>query len=48
MDNTEAEIFRRLKEENAKLVKWWEHLDENPKVIDRRGTYNPLTGEIEE
>ena len=47
MDNTEADLFKRLKEENAKLVKWWEHIPEKPAQFERRGTFNPLTGEVE-
>lgn len=47
MDNTEADLFKKLKEENANLVKWWEHIPEKPQQFDRRGVYNPLTGEVE-
>ena len=44
----EADLFKKLKEENAKLVKWWEHMPEKSAGFERRGTFNPLTGEVEE
>jgi hypothetical protein len=47
MNNEEADLFRRLKEENAKIPKWWERVGEKPESFERRGTYNPLTGEVE-
>jgi len=43
----ERDLFKRLKEEDAKLVKWWEHIPEKPNGFDRIGTFNPLTGEVE-
>ncbi len=47
MNNEEADLFRRLKEENAKIPKWWEGVPEKPEGFERRGTYNPLSGEVE-
>lgn len=47
MDNSESDLLKRLKEENAKLVKWWEHIPEKPFSFERKGTFNPETGEVE-
>ena len=48
LDKAQAiELFKKLKEENAKLVKWWEHIPEKPASFERRGTFNPLTGEVD-
>lgn len=44
----EKDLFDQLKEANAKLIKPWEQIPENPVVVERRGIYNALTGEIEE
>jgi len=47
MTSEEADLFKKLKEENAKLGKPWEHITEKPAMFERRGTYNPVTGEVE-
>jgi hypothetical protein len=49
MESSEKELFDKLKQENAKLVKWWEREPVKPVGgIERRGVYNALTGEVEE
>ncbi len=48
MNSDEADLFRKLKEENAKLPKWWEHIPERADGFERRGVFNPVTGEFEE
>lgn len=47
MDSSESGLFKKLKEENAKLIKWWEHIPEKPTQFERSGTFNPVTGEVE-
>lgn len=47
MDSNESDLFKRLKEENAKLIKWWERIPEKPVQFERKSTYNPLTGDVE-
>lgn len=47
MNSDEADLFKKLKEENAKLGKPWEHVPERVEGFERRGVFNPVTGEVE-